>query len=478
MGMTYSDAVDYIINVPRFNKYIDSDVKPNATLIALMERLDNPHLKVKAIHIAGTNGKGSTVQLTKNILLRSGYRVGCFVSPHLIRINERISVWDSLRDASEDTYISDNDFLQTFNIVEEAYKGVKETDSSLPSLTFFEYVFAIAAVYFSRQNIDYCIYETGLGGRLDATNILQPEATAITSIGLDHIKLLGDTVELIAAEKAGIIKTGVPVIYNTGDEKADKVIQLMANKLGSPEHNVAKAQYMINDFTSEGIDFSCSNSYYVYQNIRLSSAGVYQVQNALTAIELVNNLPGIVTPISEEIIRDACGSFFWQGRMEKLDDNLVIDGAHNLDAIIPFVDSVKALCKYKQVNILFAVADDKNYKDMIEYICDSLRLKNIYVTSIESDRRVLAKEVADIFHEILCDKLCKPKVIKHISGMEAEPDTKLLSDINIFYDNDLKKTFSMAYNRVRESEDILFCVGSLYLIGGIKELYMEEYKND
>lgn len=452
--MTYSQAVDYIINVPRFNKYIDGNHKANVTLLALMDKLDNPHLKAKTIHVAGTNGKGSTVQLVKNILVEAGYKVGCFVSPHLIKINERISVWDSLETPLQNTYISDDDFLEAFNKVEKAYESVKV--DSLPSLTFFEYVFAIAAVYFATKELDYCIYETGLGGRLDATNILKPEITAITSIGLDHVKLLGDTIDAIAAEKAGIIKPCVPIVYNTGNEQADKVIEKQAKGVSAPAYNVAKTDYITNDFAFSGIDFSCGNSYYRYQNIKLSSPGVYQLHNALTAIELCNNLPGVESPISENIIKTACGKFYWQGRMEKLEESLVLDGAHNLDAIIPFTKSVKSLCGDKPINILFAVADDKNYRDMIEYLCNNLELDSIYVTSIQSDRRVSSKEVAEIFIESLGDSI----------------------KTNIYYNNDLKKTFSMAYNRSRETNDMLFCVGSLYLIGAIKELYMEEYKND
>ncbi len=472
--MTYNQAVDFIINVPRFNKYIEEGYQANSTLLALMDKLDNPHLKVKSIHIAGTNGKGSTVQLIKNILVASGYRVGCFVSPHLIKINERISVWDSLDTPVESTYITDDDFLEAFCEVYDAYESIKE--KKIPSLTFFEYVFAIAAVYFSSKKLDYCIYETGLGGRLDATNILVPEIVAITSIGLDHMKLLGDSIEAIATEKAGIIKANIPVVYNTGDVRADKVILDRANILGSASYNVAKTDYITNDFTPEGIDFSCSNSYYRYHSILLNSQGVYQIQNAFTAIELCNNLPGMESPISEEIIRLACGKFCWQGRMEKLEDNLILDGAHNLDAIVPFVQSVNNICGNKKVNILFAVSDDKNYTDMIEYICNNLELKTVYVTSIQSDRRVLSKEIAELFYDISQRKLCKPVCIDS-TGDKTEVSEDL-GKSEIYYNNDLMKTFDMAYNRSRETKDMLFCVGSLYLIGSIKELYMEEYKHD
>lgn len=474
MSMTYYEAVDYIINVPRFNKYINKDFKANATLLNLMEKLGNPHLKVKSVHVAGTNGKGSTVQFIKNILVEAGCRVGCFVSPHLIKINERISVWESLDDCALDTYITDDDFLQSFNKVMEAVNGL--SDNNMTPLTFFEYMFAIAAVYFCDKGLDYCIYETGLGGRLDATNILAPQITVITSIGLDHTKLLGDTVEKIAAEKAGIIKEGIPVVYNTGDKMADEVISQQAVKLNAPEFNVAKGKYIINDFTPYTIDFSCSNSYYIYHNIRINSPGMYQVHNAMTAIEVCSNLPAIGETISEAIIKKACKRFSWQGRMEHLDEYLIIDGAHNLDAIIPFVKSVNSMCGGKKINILFAVADDKNYTDMIEYLCDNLNLDEIYVTSIQSDRRVLAKEVAIIFQNHMNKVLCKPTKALGITASQLS-DTKV-EDNCIYYDNDLRAVFSLAYNSTKEKSGILFCVGSLYLIGNIKEIYMEDYKDD
>ncbi len=466
--------MDYIINVPRFNKYINNTNGANANLIRLMEKLGNPHLKVRTIHVAGTNGKGSTVQFIKNLLVESGYRVGCFVSPHLIKINERISVWESLDVATENTYISDEDFLQAYNRVIQASDNL--ADSGMPPLTFFEYIFAIAAVYFADKNLDYCIYETGLGGRLDATNILLPEISVITSIGLDHTKLLGDTIEQIAREKAGIIKSGVPVVYNTGSIEADKVIKEQANKLKATEYNVAKAKFIINDFTPYAIDFSCSNSYYIYQNININSTGLYQVGNAMTAIEVCNRLLCTDGVIPDDIVRKACGKFFWQGRMERLDKHLVIDGAHNLDAIIPFTKSVIGMTRHKEIDILFAVADDKNYKDMIEYLCDNLKLRNVYVTAIKSDRRVMAQEVAKLFQEKMEGVLCKP--IQMIGVKNESYDLDKAEDGCILYDNDIKEVFSKAYSCARERDDILFCVGSLYLIGSIKEIYMEEFKDD
>ena len=453
-NITYEQAVEYIINIPRFNKYIDSSYKPNEALKCILEKLGNPHLKVRSIHVAGTNGKGSTVQLVKNILVESGYRVGCFVSPHLIRINERISFWDSLDEKLDNTYISDEDFVEAYKKVKVVCDGAVET--GMPNLTFFEYVFAIAAVYFANQDLDYCIYETGLGGRLDATNTLNPELVIITAIGLDHMKLLGDTIEKIAKEKAGIIKTGVPVVYNTGNQEADAVIEQVAKANNSPLIKVEKDCYKVNDIVPKSIDFSCFSSYYRYHNIILNTDGIYQVQNAHTAICACNALMGADQAISEDMVKNACSKFFWQGRMEELDSHLIIDGAHNLNAIVPFVQSVKArLGLSRGVNILFAVADDKNYEDMIEYMCDNLKLSYVYVTAIESDRRVQPEKIAEIFRTYLRD-----------------------SDVKIVWNNDLKNIFSQAYKKAREEDEILYCVGSLYLIGSIKEYSMEEFKYD
>lgn len=455
VDLTYDEAVEYVINIPRFNKYIDKDIKPNEALSLILSRLGDPQLSTRSIHIAGTNGKGSTVQLVKNILVASGYKVGCFVSPHLISINERISVWNSLGEEVQNTYISDEDFLEAFKTVKNTCDSV--ANEGVAGLTFFEYVFAIAAVYFAKQGLDYCIYETGLGGRLDATNTLEPDITIITSIGLDHVKLLGDTIEEIAYEKAGIIKPGIPVVYNTGSQAADKVIESVAKAVNAPLIKVEKECYKVNDIAPKSIDFSCFSSYYRYHNIILNTHGIYQVQNAHTAICACNALQYRETAIPEEIIRTACKLFFWQGRMEELDAHLIIDGAHNLDAIVPFVKSVKVRRGSKRgVNILFAVADDKNYKDMIEYMCDNLNLSQVYITSIESDRRVSPEHIAGLFGDCLGED----------------------STTELFYDCDLRKIFSKAYIRAKENDDVLYCVGSLYLIGSIKEYYMEEFKHD
>ena len=450
--MNYDEAVDKIINTPRFAKNPgELNKSGNANLLRIMEKLGNPHLNVPSIHIAGTNGKGSTCQFVKGILCAMGYSVGVFTSPHLLRINERIEVsYGGGKDCSE--YISDDDFLLCYEKVSGAVcEHVKEGGIHL---SFFEIMFAMAAVYFDMKKPDYVIYETGLGGRLDATNIINPVMTAITSIGLDHTDYLGDTIEAVAGEKAGIIKKSIPVIYNTGSKTADIVIENTASLLNTKAINVAKTDYIINEITHKTIDFSVHNSYYKYQKLILPVTGaLYQIDNALTAIALCNELFLNETGIEQEIIQKGLDKFLWQGRMESIHPKVILDGAHNLDAIERFVESVQEISGDKDIHLLFAVAGDKNYKPMIDTLCDKLRLGKVYITSINSKRGISAEHIAKIFEE-------------NFSKEQNRTCT-------VLWDDDIKVMLKEAFDTVKNTDNTLFCVGSLYLIGSIKEIAKE-----
>ncbi len=441
--MNYDEAVTFIENVPRFKTEDGRNKSGNDNLLQVLALLDNPQNKVAAIHIAGTNGKGSVACYTRCILEEMGYRVGVFTSPHLIRINERIKA------CGED--ISDEDFLMCFNQVMEAVDKVREAGGT--HLSFFEMVFAIAALYFTTRELDYVVYETGLGGRLDATNVITPVVCAITSIGLDHMSYLGNTIQQIAYEKAGIIKESVPVIYNTGDKIADDVIEKQAAKLNSPAYNVAKININVSEITDKTIDFSLCGGYYSYHNIMLNTCGaMYQLDNAATAITLSNCI-FCDGAIPEQIIKSAVAKFYWPGRMERLDEYVVVDGAHNEDAIERFVQAVNSI-EQDVVNILFAVSSDKDYEPMIKYMCQNLNLGHVYVTSLDTDRAKDAAEIADIF--------------KKYNNR----------DMMISYDNDIKSALCKSYIEAKATKTILFCVGSLYLVGSVKTLLTEVLDND
>lgn len=477
--MDYREATEYIERIPMFGPQIDGRNKSgNPNLEYVMKKLGHPEQKRKAVHIAGTNGKGSTACLTAGILCASGYRVGIFTSPHLIRINERIGIMefasedmqpDEETDAEQSdkaglcTYISDEDFAACATTVRSAVENAVREGKL--HLSYFEFLFAVAAVYFAQKPLDYVVYETGLGGRLDATNILTPLVTAITSIGLEHTQYLGNTIREIAWEKAGIIKEGVPVIYNTGDDEADIVIASQAELMHAQAINVAKTEYIINEFTDKTIDFSVYNRYYKYNNLVLPAGGaVYQVDNAMTAIFVCSALEslrrrmtfdGNAQVIPQETLQKAFDGFFWSGRMERLHTNIVLDGAHNTDAIERFVESVNQSFGDFGCKLLFAVAEDKDYEPMIERICSGLRLSEVYVTAIDSNRRVAPAYIAGLFRMYLA----------------KQPEGK---GVQVCFDDDIRNAFLRGVQSVRGTDDILFCVGSLYLVGSLKQIAAED----
>jgi dihydrofolate synthase/folylpolyglutamate synthase len=446
--MTYEEAVYDIENTPKFAT--DSGTlrckSGNDNLKCVMNILGNPQDKLKTVHIAGTNGKGSTAVFTAGILRGLGYRVGLFTSPHLVRINERIKI--------DDSDISDEEFLDCYSEVKDAIRK-NESDGGC-ALSYFEFLFAISAVYFDKKGVDMAVYETGLGGRLDATNILRPLITAITSIGLDHMKYLGDTVQDIAGEKAGIIKKGVPVVYNTGNIQADWVIEARADELGAVKINVAKTDYMINDFTDNGIDFSVSNRYYSYQGLKLSNIrALYQIDNAVTAIELCRALMEIQgrKRFEAEDVQKGLDLFFWPGRMEKLKSGVIIDGAHNSDAIHRFVESVEELEKGRSIAMLFAVAEDKDYEPMIEELVSRLNIGFLCVTSLDSTRGISAGYIAKIFEYYLKKK--------------EKEDPADDAECEVIAEDDIKNAFEIS-TKVAAGRT-LYCVGSLYLAGSLIE---------
>ncbi|MBR1815817.1 MAG: bifunctional folylpolyglutamate synthase/dihydrofolate synthase [Lachnospiraceae bacterium] len=440
--MNYEEAVNYINDIPFFAKSDTRQKSGNENLNFLMEELGAPHKKIKSIHIAGTNGKGSTANFIKCILEEKGYKVGIFTSPHLVDIRERIIVADNM--------ISEEDFLHCFLTVKKAEEKIIGRGKT--HISFFEFMFAMATVYFEKKSPDYVIYETGLGGRLDATNLLSPVITVITSIGLDHTKYLGDTVTDIAGEKAGIIKSDTPVVYNTGSDEADLVISKVAKSYNAEAINVAKTDYIINDLSYKSIDFSLSNSYYNYEHILINTNALYQLDNAATAIVTCNRLFGLTGGcyISQEECNKALGHFFWAGRMEFIYPNVCIDGAHNEAAVKRLIESVNKSFESKKKYILFAVAEDKDYKPMIKLLCDGLKPDGIYVTKINSKRAVSAEYIAELF-------------ASHINN-----------NCRIKYNDDIGYIFGEACKEVLGYEDrILVCAGSLYLAGEIKQMIME-----
>lgn len=327
-----------------------------------MKTLENPHLKLKSIHIAGTNGKGSTTNDIRSVLQKAGYRVGSFTSPYMISHFDRIRINDC--DIPQERFLT---------LVNRYYESWIKWD-----LSMFEIDMCIACIYFLEEQVDYAVFEVGLGGRLDATNILYPLVSVITNIGLDHMEFLGDTKEKIAAEKAGIIKDKIPVITGEPSEECLQVFQNIAKLHHSEVIKVKNITALKEE--AGGIQFSYGN----YQNIQLSSHAAYQSKNAALAIEVLTYLQNHeLIRIEETALREGLREANWIGRFEILQEEplLLLDGAHNAHGIQALVDSLKGR---DHIEVIFSVLKDKNFMEMLTLL--QTISKDIVVTPFYNER--------------------------------------------------------------------------------------------
>lgn len=425
--MTYQEAVAYIDETPKFTKKNSLDHTR-----AFLKRLGSPQEKMKILHVAGTNGKGSVCSYLASMLKAAGKRTGLFTSPHLVKINERFVI--------DEEEVSDEEFLEAFHTVMACVEQMKE--EGYPHPTYFELLFLIGMKIFEKVKTEYLVLETGLGGRLDATNSVEhPLVTVLTSISLDHTEYLGDTIAAIAGEKAGIIKEGVPVVYDASCREAEEVILKKAMEMHAPAYGIRPDMYKISKTTKKHIDFCIDCGYYDCIELSISSVAEYQVKNAaeaVTAIRVIDR-DGSFT---DEVIRRGIGQMRWQGRMETVLPGVIIDGAHNEAGVEEFVKTARRLEADYPVTLLFAAVGDKDYRHMIETICRELRLERVIVTEVGGWRKVDVKEPEALFRQFGAKEV------------RAIPD--------------VEEAFGEA---LREKGDgILFCVGSLYLVGNIKSI--------
>lgn len=432
---TYESAVSYCLAVPRFTKKNDME-----STRAFFEYMKSPGTNAEIIHIAGTNGKGSVSAFLQSICLKACKKVGMFTSPHLCDIRERIRI--------DGQMCSEEDFLQGFLAVKEALFAYREEHPEKKEYhpTFFEMLFFIGMICFEKEAPDVIILETGLGGRLDATNVIQkPALCVITEIGYDHMEYLGSTLAEIAGEKAGIIKPGVPVVYWKKKEEVFTVIEEKAKSLSSPCISVSKNDVDLKFFGDKYIDFSYKSRYYDYVGLRVNTKAVYQTWNASLAVCAAQELwKDEVTPYLQEGI----ASMHWEGRMEEVLPGLFFDGAHNEDGIDAFLTSVKHdNCKGTR-SLLFSVVQDKEYRKMADMITGSGLFSKIYTAPIASNRSVSKEDLEELF------------------GKDAGVR---------YYDTPEKALLGMLQDR--GTEDCLYVAGSLYLIGQLKE-WLKELAND
>ena len=429
--MTYQEATEFILSIPKFT----SKNKPEHTRLFL-QYLGHPERHFKVIHVAGTNGKGSVCAYLDAMLRAQKKRVGLFTSPHLVKINERIVV--------DGEMLSDAQFLSVFEKVQAAVGRMQE--ENLPHPTFFEFLFGMAVTAFAEAKVEYAVLETGLGGRLDATNTVeQPVCSVITSIGYDHTELLGDTLEEIAAEKAGIIKKGTPVIYMEGAEESNRVIEETAKNLGNRCKKIGKNAFKILGIQNKSIAFSCASAYYEDVTWRLNNTGVYQPENACLALEVMRLLFGEAKQL--RAWQEALSQVIWKGRMEEVQPDVFIDGAHNISAVERFAESVKKNSTGQGTILLFSAVQDKDYEQMIAYLCRQVDAEIYLVTQIQ-DKRAEARGILTETFRRFTDR--------PVLEMETIAD-------------------AWEYIMKNQKGRRVYCLGSLYLVGMIKEL-MEQSK--
>ena len=344
--MTYKEALEYIHSVTWLGS------RPGLSRIAeLCEKMNNPQDSLRFVHVAGTNGKGSFSCMLSEVLREAGYRVGLFTSPFIKEFNERIRI--------NGENIADEDLAD----VTEYVRGFADTMEDLP--TEFELITAIALEYFRRQNCDIVVLEVGMGGRLDSTNVINtPILSVITEISLDHTGMLGDTVEAIAAEKAGIIKTGVPVMFSGTDTRARAVIANTAQRMGCAITYPAYDTLLVEQSSIEGSTFTYKGK----SGYTISLAGLYQPRNAAAVICAVEALRRGGYAISDEALRTGLACARWSARFELLRRNPVIiyDGGHNPGGVSVSFGSVARYFPNTKCTVLTGIMADKDYAETVE----------------------------------------------------------------------------------------------------------------
>ena len=372
--MNYSEALEYIHSV----EWLGS--RPGLSRTEeLLEKLGNPEKGMKFVHVAGTNGKGSTCSMCESVLRASGYKVGLYTSPYIMRFNERMCI--------NGEPISDSELAELVEII----KPIADNMSDKP--TEFEIITALAFLYYKRHACDIVVLEVGMGGRLDSTNVVDsPVASVITGVAIDHVSVLGSTVAEIAKEKAGIIKQNRPVIYGGRDDVAFEVIRGKAKDCKSEIVRTEVGAISVKAMSVEGTVFD----YGELKDVKLSLCGSYQPENAITVIETVRVLNREGFEISESALREGLKRAKWRARFELLgkEPTVIFDGSHNMQGVKAAAESIKRFFGNEKVLLLMGVLADKEWKAMLDELLPLT--ERMYCVTPNSpralDSEILAKE--------------------------------------------------------------------------------------
>lgn len=445
----YEEAERYLLEIPKFTSKNPLEATRDFYQYLFSYALKGKSFENKVIHIAGTNGKGSVCAYLNSILEQGGMRVGMFTSPHLVTMRERFKI------AGEN--VSEALFLEALVWVREQLNKYREEKQISYEPTFFEMLFFMGFYLFTREAVDIILLETGLGGKLDATNVTsKPLLTIITEIGLDHMQYLGNTLSRIAGEKAGIIKHGVPVVYGMHNEEKKEATAVIAEKAHSLEavtYCIQKDDIKGVNIGEKSIDFLVKSRYYDYIRLTVATSALYQIENAALAIRATDALQDIwkqrktQNQISLDMIQQGVLKMKWEARMEEIMPDVYLDGGHNQDGVKAFLDTVTARQQFHKEEdrniLLFSAVNDKAYEEMIRMIAESDLFDEIYLTSIPGMRGTAVEELRDTF--------------------------KQYTDQQIQIFKDVKQAWKECLAS-KGDKDTVYVAGSLYLAGLIKEL--------
>lgn len=422
----YEEAVEFLCRIPRFNS--NHSLEKIKQFLSVM---GSPDKDMHIVHIAGTNGKGSTSAYLAALLKASGLKVGLFTSPHLVDVRERFQIDGKMIAQS---------------LLTQAVREVSRLLQQMPDYTpcFFDMMFFVGMYAFSKEKVDILVLETGLGGRLDATNAVSQKAlTLIAHIGIDHTELLGDTLEAIATEKAGIMMPFVPCIVGANNEKVAHVFLKKASELDASCRILGNEEYACRGVYEKSVAFSYVSRYYDTIHITLHTTAVYQIENATLALAGLEALIDAQIVRKEDlpvdILQEVLSVTIWPGRMEEVAPHVYLDGAHNLDGIEAFLNTVSHMnCTGKRY-LVFSAVSDKDYQAMLKALLETKLFDEFIVTRVQGERAV----EAEVLYQSLqsADALIASKCIPN-----------------------LKDALQYVFTKQKQIDDI-YIVGSLYLVG-------------
>jgi dihydrofolate synthase/folylpolyglutamate synthase len=438
----YDEAIDWIVGRVAFG------VKPGLERMeALMERLGNPERRLKFIHVAGTNGKGSTCAYLTEVLIQSSYDVGTFTSPYIEKYASRMQY--------NGKNIADSDLLQLCNKLKPHVDAIGETDLGSP--TMFEVSTALAILYFATVVYpDYVVWETGMGGRLDSTNIVNPVVSVITNIGHDHMEILGDSIEKVMAEKAGIIKAGVPVVSAVEQPEAIAVLEQICAKQKSTLYLLNRQfsfQTLSSQLNEQKFDFQGPFRGLTEMNISLN--GAHQLKNAATAImtlEILRQYYALI--VEDDILLRALQETKWPGRLEMISEQprILLDGAHNPEGAQTLAAALKQTYTFKKLHLMVGMMATKHHSDYLRHILPMV--DTLVVTEPDFRNKMGAAKLAAIAATLVQEMNLQVKIA-------VEPDWK------------------QAWIRLKDltaSDDLGVISGTLYLVSDVRSWIL--YQSD